>query len=762
MTAADFAEFIAQAKFHGTYWDGLCPAHDDTSPSLTWTDGDKGLVLKCHRGCSHDEVCGAAGVPVSALFADAPDPGRPVDPILAMYDYVDEHGAPLFQVVRTAAKKFFQRRPTRDGGWVNGLGDTRRVLYHLDRIQGQPEIAVVEGEKDCDRLWELGIPATTNPMGAGKWTATYTQQLVAAGVQTILLFRDNDTAGVAHADTVAQSCLGAGRAVRRVVLPDLPPVRDKHGEDVVDWLATHSVEALRAAMGPDAPALTPEPVVAWPGPAPMPAALPPVPAFDWAMVPPSFVPWLRDIAERTQCPPDYATVAALCGAGAVLGRQLTIRPKRQDDWTVVANVWGAAIGPPGMMKSPAQRQALKPLQRLVAEAHEAYQLALEAFRFDEHKAKVKKELLQTEMKAAMKAGGDGEAYRDAFAALERATPVERRYLVNDATIEKLGELLNENPNGLLQFRDELVGFLRMMDRDGHENDRAFLCEAWNGLDAYVYDRIERGTLHIPAGCVAVLGGIQPGPLHAYLREAFAHGHEQDDGFIQRFQLMVWPDVLAEWQHVDRWPDTEAKNMAFTIFRQLATLDPDGLGAHRDSPDALPYLHFTPEAQTVFDAWWGALEGRLRTAPESAVLIGHLGKYRSLMPALALLFHVIECVAHGRGGPASADAATQAIAWCRYLEAHARRVYASITAAPTVAAARLGTEIQAGKLTTPFLARTARLKGWTGLTEPEEVAAALAVLEELHWVRAEEVPPTAKGGRRTIAYHINPAIWTADR
>jgi Protein of unknown function (DUF3987) len=60
-----------------------------------------------------------------------------------------------------------------------------------------------------------------------------------------------------------------------------------------------------------------------------------------------------------------------------------------------------------------------------------------------------------------------------------------------------------------------------MDRRGHENDRAFYCEAWNGTGAYTYDRIGRGTLHIRAACLSVLGGIQPGPLEPYLREVFA-------------------------------------------------------------------------------------------------------------------------------------------------------------------------------------------------------------------------------------------------
>ena len=96
-------------------------------------------------------------------------------------------------------------------------------------------------------------------------------------------------------------------------------------------------------------------------------------------------------------------------------------------------------------------------------------------------------------------------------------PTARRYLVNDATVEKLGELLHENSNGLLQFRDELNGFLRSMDRQGHESDRGFYLESWNGFGSYTYDRIGRGTIVIPNICLSIFGGIQPGPLARHLR-----------------------------------------------------------------------------------------------------------------------------------------------------------------------------------------------------------------------------------------------------
>ncbi len=91
----------------------------------------------------------------------------------------------------------------------------------------------------------------------------------------------------------------------------------------------------------------------WPDPQPLPDELPPVPPFDLGLLPETFRPWISDIAARVQCPADFPAVAAMIGLAAVLGRKIGIRPKRHDDWLVVPNLWGAVIGPPSVMKTPA-------------------------------------------------------------------------------------------------------------------------------------------------------------------------------------------------------------------------------------------------------------------------------------------------------------------------------------------------------------------------------------------------------------------------
>ena len=107
-------------------------------------------------------------------------------------------------------------------------------------------------------------------------------------------------------------------------------------------------------------------------------------------------------------------------------------------------------------------------------------------------------------------------------------PTLRRYKTNDSTVEKLGELLRENPAGLLVLRDELVGLIATWEREGREGERAFFLEGWNGNQSFDTDRIGRGHISIPNLCVSIFGGIQPDKLTVYLEQAVARAGERRD------------------------------------------------------------------------------------------------------------------------------------------------------------------------------------------------------------------------------------------
>lgn len=229
------------ARENGRGWDAHCPAHEDEHASLSVTTGDDGRVLlRCHAGCEARVIVEAIGLTLSDLFPprEHNDPER-------IFDYQDENRTLLYQVCRFPGKRFLQRRPDGNGSWIWDTKGVRRVLYRLPELKGHPAVVIAEGERDVETLRAIGLSATCNPGGAGKWRGEYVEQLKAARVERVCVLPDNDPAGEAHARQVARSCHDGGLAVRVLPLPGL----DLKG-DVSDWLKTHTkadlLEALKA------------------------------------------------------------------------------------------------------------------------------------------------------------------------------------------------------------------------------------------------------------------------------------------------------------------------------------------------------------------------------------------------------------------------------------------------------------------------------------------------------------------------------------
>ncbi|HEX8281896.1 MAG TPA: AAA family ATPase [Pyrinomonadaceae bacterium] len=222
-------------------WSARCPAHDDQRNSLSVQATYDGKVLfHCHAGCSYEEIVGSLYfLPFTSSVSETTWTNKAGD-IVATYDYCDENGKRLYQVVRYEGKGFRQRRPDSGGGWIWNLKDVRRVPYRLpELLEADPAINVhvVEGEKDADRLWDLGLVATTNSGGAGKWSNEDSEHLRG---RPVVILPDNDEAGRNHAEQVARSLQGVAASVRIVPLPDL----NVKG-DVSDWMdAGGTVERL--------------------------------------------------------------------------------------------------------------------------------------------------------------------------------------------------------------------------------------------------------------------------------------------------------------------------------------------------------------------------------------------------------------------------------------------------------------------------------------------------------------------------------------
>lgn len=208
-----------------------CPAHDDKRNSLSIDGGSDGRVLlKCHAGCAVGEICKALGLEFRDLFPE--NGGTSLKrTIAATYDYRDERGELLYQAVRFNPKDFQQRCPDGNGGWRWSLNGVRRVPYRLPGLLLAPAVEVVwitEGEKDVENLIALGLTATTNAGGGGKWRAEYDEPFRG---RRVAILPDNDDMGEKHARSVARHLITVATEVRILRLPGLPPKGD-----VSDWL----------------------------------------------------------------------------------------------------------------------------------------------------------------------------------------------------------------------------------------------------------------------------------------------------------------------------------------------------------------------------------------------------------------------------------------------------------------------------------------------------------------------------------------------
>ena len=482
----------------------------------------------------------------------------------------------------------------------------------------------------------------------------------------------------------------------------------------------------------------------WPQPETLGEVLPRVLPFNERLLPAALRPLVVDVAERMQVPIDFPAAAAmLCLAGAV-NRRALVQPKDADpSWVVVPNLWGAVIGAPGYMKSPALQAPTRILNRIQDCWHAEHADAMRQYAQAKEEFDLRLTAWKEEFKKAVKKGRPAPARP----AGEPEKPSLRRLLVNDATFEAMHETMAGNPAGILVVRDELTGWLAQLDKPGREGERAFCLQAWNGDTPFTLDRIGRGTTHVPNCCMSMVGGITPGRLRSYLADALQDG-PTNDGLIQRFQILVWPDTEPEWAPVNKPANRNAESEAESVFRRVIELDVE-------NPRR---FFFEMDAQELFWAWLAELEAKVRGNDLHPALTSHLAKYRSLMPSLALLI----CVADKPEGEAiSLDDARRAAAFCDYCESHARRVYSCVITPQMRAAHELAGKIKQHKVGANGAFSSRRdvyLKGWAGLTSPELVKQALEVLEDANWIRRLVNQPNPAGGRPSDRYVINPRLW----
>lgn len=216
-------------------WSARCPAHDDEAPSLSVSKGDRGLLIKCHAGCSLDEICRALRIRPADLFHDSTNGQhpRPRGAGVTRYEICDSGGAlrAIHERIEDAqgGKRFTWRQPDGRAG-LAGVAAAELPLYGTDTLLADPKpVFVVEGEKAAEALWWAGQSALGTVTGAGSCPAP--ASLEPLKNRDVYLWADNDEPGQRHMLKIADRLRSAAKSVRLIAWPEAPPKGD-----AADWV----------------------------------------------------------------------------------------------------------------------------------------------------------------------------------------------------------------------------------------------------------------------------------------------------------------------------------------------------------------------------------------------------------------------------------------------------------------------------------------------------------------------------------------------
>jgi hypothetical protein len=776
MNAQQVAQALGNASRTSGGWTCRCPAHDDSTPSLSLSDGADGRLLwHCHAHCSQNDVLLALqdrGLldPLENGDARGRDEYAPVVPAPsaalspASYEH-PQRGKPDQLWVYHQAQGDIAGAVAR---WdlpgdkiirpltycTNGVGPpawrekgipSPRPLYRLPQLvaaAGLP-VLVVEGEKAADAAAELfkSHAVTTPPHGAksphlANWSPV-------AG-RDVVVWPDHDEAGLAYADRVAELATAAGaRSVRIVPVPvSFPEKWDladpvPEGADLNALLAS-AIEWRHCEPSSPKPDDWPEPDMSIVSTHREPAPPFPVDVFGkfWGE-------WLGAAAEAKGAPVDYIGNALLSATGMLLS---TARwAIAWAGWREPPIIWTANIGLPSTNKSPAGDGIAEPVRTIEAELNEMWPDRLRAWKTEQAAAEVRKRAWQEELNAAVKQGGTPP--RMPADAEEPERVHLRRLVITDVTPEKVVRLSAVNSHGLLLIRDELAGWFGGMDRyGGNGSERALWLEAYGGRP-YQMDRVKDDKpIRTRMLAVCITGGIQPDRLASMILNG------DDDGLAARL-IYAWPEPRPP-KRPTRFIDNLAAHARLRRLSELTDLTDLSEPA---------YIPLSGEAADLLQQWRQEVAEKEKAA--SGLFLSWLGKLPGTAIRLALilehLWWVGERFTANPPETVSPEAMTAAVGYLdSYAIPMARRAFGDAALPQVVkdAAAIARWLLAQDPLPEVVNARNLRKAAvLSGIKEAERYDAALGELGEAGWLRDAPARAGRTLGRRRKDWQVNPQL-----
>lgn len=658
--------------------------------------------------------------------------------IVAQHDYPDPLGKRLFQVVRMEpgwdgkAKTFFQRRPTPDGGWINNVDGVPVVPYRLPDLQGRPcELAfVTEGEKDADNVAGLGLLATCNAGGAGKWTAEHAEYLRG---RDVIVLPDNDVPGHNHAEQVALSLNGVAKTIRILQLPNLS---DKG--DVSDWLSAGGTKAELLRLAEAAPLWTPQ---AQPWPELLPFDALELPEFPTYALPEVLRNWVEAESHATQTPADLAALLGLTVYSALLARRVEVEPR--PGFREPVNLYCAVLLEPGNRKSAVFADATRPLRELEAEAIEDARPAIARALSDRRQREAR--LKKLEKIAAEKGGDEGAAARteagDIAAQLaEEPEPVLPQLMVDDTTPEKVAITLQEQGGRIASLSPEGGVFDLMAGRyskNGAANFDVYL--KGHAGDDLIQGRVSRKSVQVSRPAITSGYAIQPQVIQGLATNPAFRGR----GLLARF-LYAFPLSRIGRRKIAPEPVSASVREAYRqSVRNLADVKEEFT------------LQLTTSAATALHEWETEVETMLRDGAQMELIRDWGSKLVGATLRMAAIMH---CVEHGISGCINENTLTAAVVIARSLIPHAEAVLSFMVATDGADddAQYVLHWIENERLT-EFCKRDAYQHGRRRFPKADDLNPALAELVRRGYIRQRLTTSNGPGRPPSPEYEVNPTF-----
>lgn len=341
----------------------------------------------------------------------------------------------------------------------------------------------------------------------------------------------------------------------------------------------------------------------------------PIEPFTDELLPSTLYKYAQDNAARLDnAPAEYIAVAVIGAMSSLLGNCIRIRPKLHDSgWLESVNLWALVVGNPSTKKTPCLKAGMAPI----------------------------KHLQKTD---------NSNLYN---------------FIINDSTYQAACIKAEQNPTGILLFRDEIAGWLALIDKSGHSQERAFYLEGYSVAD-HEQIRINRDDVKIEDLTISVLGGTQPTKLLTMLRSRT--DGTNNDGLFERFQLAVFPDTTQS-SYTDIKPNEKVLNDVNRIFECLGSLR---------TPNQFKVFGFDHEAQNIWNTWAKDLKNLENSSEQDEQTV--LGKYPALCAKIAVLLHLVSeaenCPSSNEFKPSleiSTASLDMAIKWVRLLWSHNKRI-----------------------------------------------------------------------------------------